>query len=388
MIHGKSLRVCFVSNSSGKSGGAERTLPKFVHALKLRGYEVSVILPTKGEMLIELEKLNIKCVVLPYRMWMFHNRTLFKKIAISVFNLLMTIPISFYLIKWNCSVVFSNTITVSVGALAAKLTGKKHIWYIREFGSEDHGRTFDMGNKFSYWLIRMLSDLYIFNSFAVKEKYVNTLPLEKLRVVYEGYITKEQILSRETTDHHFCKRNDIVHCLMIGTLQEGKGHEDAIKAIGVLRDSGLNVILEILGIGYDEYKNKLQSLIEIQKLEKNVHFCGFIEDPFPVINKCDIFLMCSKMEAFGIVTIEAMQFGKPIIGTRSGGTKELIIDGFNGLFYSPGNYSELAEKIRYLIENPDISKLLGENAKNLAFSKFTFDRYLDEMSSVIQELSK
>lgn len=378
------LKVCFVSYSSGMSGGAERTLPRFVHSLQMKGVKVHVILPSNGPMVEELEKRNIKYIILPYRTWMHLKASLFKKIAIFFWNLIISIPICLKIIQWNCNIVFSNTITVSIGALAAKLTFRTHIWHIREFGYEDHGFSFDLGDKFSYWLIKRLSNVYIFISFAVEEKYKEILPLHKRKVVYEGYITSEQ-MNDNRKSLSLNNQDTIIRCLMIGTLHEGKGHKDAIKSIGELKKDGIDLVLDIVGEGFDYYKKQLLSLISQYKLGNNVFFHGYIDDPFSIIKNCDIFLMCSKKEAFGFVTIEAMQFGKPVIGTKSGGTKELIVDGFNGLFYSPGDYIELAKKIKYLVNNPYISKKMGENGKKWVFEKFTFERYVSEMIEILQQ---
>ena len=63
----------------------------------------------------------------------------------------------------------------------------------------------------------------------------------------------------------------------------------------------------------------------------------------------------------------------------------MIVDGETGLFYSPGDYFELAEKIKYLINNPHILKKMGENGQAQAFKRFTFERYVNEMFEILQE---
>lgn len=81
-----------------------------------------------------------------------------------------------------------------------------------------------------------------------------------------------------------------------------------------------------------------------------------------------------------------MKVGKPVIGARSGGTMELIRDGFNGFLYTPGNYKELAEKIQYLYENDDHAQRMGENGYQWASKQFTRDRYGEEVLAILREV--
>jgi glycosyltransferase involved in cell wall biosynthesis len=83
-----------------------------------------------------------------------------------------------------------------------------------------------------------------------------------------------------------------------------------------------------------------------------------------------------------------MKLGKPVIGAASGGTVELIRDGFNGLLYSSGNYKELAEKIRLLTLQPGMLALLGKNAKEFADSNFTDETYAGKIFKIAIRLSE
>ena len=64
-----------------------------------------------------------------------------------------------------------------------------------------------------------------------------------------------------------------------------------------------------------------------------------------------------------------MYLGKPIIASKVGGIPEIVIDGENGLLFESQNYNELAEKIIFLIKNPDLLEKMGENSKNLVRKK-------------------
>jgi glycosyltransferase involved in cell wall biosynthesis len=83
-----------------------------------------------------------------------------------------------------------------------------------------------------------------------------------------------------------------------------------------------------------------------------------------------------------------MRAGKPVIGARSGGTQELIQDGFNGFLYTVGDYQELAQKIRYLYEHPAVGKQIGENGQQWATKQFTQARYGEEIYTLLRKASE
>jgi glycosyltransferase involved in cell wall biosynthesis len=121
-------------------------------------------------------------------------------------------------------------------------------------------------------------------------------------------------------------------------------------------------------------------------IEESVEFLGYLKNPKFVMKQCDLLLMCSRNEAFGLVTLEAMQAGIPVIGTRSGGTVELVTDNVNGFLYTPGNYEELAEKLEFLYDNHDRVKEMGNFSKQIAEERFSYSRYILETLKVLTQL--
>ena len=82
-------------------------------------------------------------------------------------------------------------------------------------------------------------------------------------------------------------------------------------------------------------------------------------------------LVCSKYEAFGRVTVEAMMAGCLVIGANSGGTIELIEDGSTGVLFESGDYVDLVNKMIYVIENKNNAKKIAKNGRNVALQCFT-----------------
>lgn len=375
------MKVCFISHSSGR-GGAERALLELVDALKERGVECYITLPRHGPLINELKNREVAYCIFPYRWWMGKNSPIWERIGRTILNLVMIIPVARKIKRWGCNIVCTNTITVCVGAFAARLLGLPHVWYIHEFGYEDHGLVFDLGSKFSLWLMNRLSTICIANSYAVAKKYRQYIDPSKVKVIYQSVSVPQNVPAEKVA----FSPNAEIRCVIVGALQEGKRQEDAIRAIDKLVHMGIKVELCIIGDGDPKYRKYLHELVLKNKLDEYVKFVGYVENPFSFMKSADVVLLCSRYEAFGRVTIEAMKLGKPVIGARSGGTTELIRDGFNGLLYTPGDYEQLAEKIKYLYEHPDVARRMGENGLQWATERFNQTRYGEEMMAILEQL--
>lgn len=378
------MRVCFVSHSSEK-WGAEKALLELIEALEPRGVEPYVLLPSYGPLIEELQKRQITYRVLPYKWWVGRNVPAWKRMLRAFFNLALLIPVLLTIKRWKCQIVYTNTIAVSIGAVAAKLLGLPHVWHIHEFGKEDHGFVFDFHENFSLWLMDRFSEVWIANSHAVAEKYQQYTKPSKLKVVYHS-VSVPEVVSELVLNDSGDDIEEGMKCVIVGRLEEGKRQEDAIRAVGKLVREGIKVKLYVVGKGSGKYENYLRRLVKDDNLEGYVVLVGHLEDPFPLMKNSHVLLMCSRSEAFGRVTVEAMKLGKPVIGARSGGTVELIRDGFNGFLYTPGSYEELSNKIRYLYENPDIVDQMGKNALQWAEEHFTPELYGEGVMKILRLL--
>ena len=95
-------------------------------------------------------------------------------------------------------------------------------------------------------------------------------------------------------------------------------------------------------------------------------------------------LMCSRSEAFGRVTVEALKSGRPVVGTRSGGTTELISEGVNGLLFAPGDAEGLANALRHLATEPGLLAMLSENARPSLQDRFAMQDEVDRFVAVFR----
>lgn len=373
------MKVCFIAACPGTDmRGGPRSLLETIDALQQQGVECFVLLPAHGRLIDELSCRGIPTRVIPSQRWVESvNYSWQQRWHKLKYDFRIVRQIAAQVRDWQCDIVYTNTLAMGVGAFAAFLLRKPHVWHIREFVYEDHGQVFVFGRNFTLKLVDLLSQVCIVNSKAVAQKYEQWIAPAKLKVVYQAVnVTPSDSVVLPAT--HF-------RCIIVGALTAGKGQEDAIRAIAKLVHTGVKVELLIVGDGYPQYREYLEEIVTKNKIEPYVKFYGYADNPFPLMQSADVVLVCSKCEAFGRVTVEGMRAGKPIIGTRSGGTQELVRDGFNGLLYTAGDERELAQKIRYICDRPDVAKQMGENGRQWAAEQFTQARYGKEIYLLLSQ---
>lgn len=377
------MRICFVSHSSG-DGGAERVLLETIELLQAPGIECQVILPTEGCLGEELARLGVHYSVISFPLWMARGKvSRFGRLQAAVGIVKDTFLVGWQILRWKCDVVYSNTSTVSVGAFAAFILGRPHVWHLHEFGLEDQGLSFLFGERRSLALIDRLSARCICVSKILAEKYAKSIDPSKITVIYPsmGRALKDdedpiRISGAQPPSKKF-------RCLIVGALIPGKGQEEAILAMAHLKKAGVAAELIIVGQGDAEFQRHLQKLVHSNALAEDVVFAGQVKSAFPAMLQSDVILVCSKAEAFGRVTIEGMFAGRPVIGARSGATAELIEDGINGLLYRSGDAADLAERIRFVYENPAIGEAMGANARTWVQTNFNAVRITGELLNLL-----
>lgn len=176
---------------------------------------------------------------------------------------------------------------------------------------------------------------------------------------------------------------------LIGTICLRKGQlefmEAAITLLRKLKNPNLKFIMVGGGRGY-EYEKEIRKKILLNNLEDQILIFNETKDIFDFYFISDIFVCNSYIEAFPMVTLEAMAFGLPIVSTDAYGLAEQFEDGKNGLVVMPGDTEELKNKITYLIKNPDIAKKLGKNARKTLEERFSYDKMIKKYDSLISEV--
>ena len=164
-----------------------------------------------------------------------------------------------------------------------------------------------------------------------------------------------------------------------GRIVYKKGFDLLIKAFKKVSDEFNDTDLLISGKG--DYEDNLRNLISELSLNKRVHLLGPADRKKNVslFKGCEFFVMPSRLEPFGIVCLEAMAAGKPVIASNIGGTKEFVTEDF-GILVNPENINELADALRDLLSNKKkrerMGKIAKEKVKDFSWSNIA-GQYLD-----------
>ena len=191
------------------------------------------------------------------------------------------------------------------------------MWYVHEMGEEDFGFKLPWGcglSVYEFFFKKILT-----NSYHLEKKYKDRLPSIKISVIRLPVFVNTNYTAVEWN------AAQPVLLLIIGQIAETKGHLIAIEALKILVAEGFDVRLKIIGKCEDPgFMKKLTDKIRHNQLEGFVLFEKFTNAPHKSIADHHILLMCSRCEAFGRVTVEAMKIGVPVVGANTCGTIEII----------------------------------------------------------------
>lgn len=179
---------------------------------------------------------------------------------------------------------------------------------------------------------------------------------------------------------------------ILGRIDPLKRQDFLIRAIQYISLKGYEADLLIMGEPTantgDEYMNMIRFLIKECKLEGKVHIRPFSTDTLPFYKAIDIFAMTTKGETFGMVTVEAMASGVPVVAAKSGGSIEILEHGKLGLLYESGNQEDFAEQVIKIFMNPDFAKKMTEEAKKIVIDKYDLAYQCREIEKIITNLAE
>ena len=175
--------------------------------------------------------------------------------------------------------------------------------------------------------------------------------------------------------------------LFVGGLSKVKGIDTLLNAVPIIRKKILNLCVYIAGSGPEE--NKLKELVKELNIEENVNFLGYISEneKYSYYKSADVCVFPSRYEPFGIVLLEAMACGKPVVASNVGGIPFFVEEGKAGLLFESGNVEDLADKIMTILKNEELREKMGEAGRERA-KEFTWDKVAERTVEVYKEILK
>ncbi|MBF0196954.1 MAG: glycosyltransferase [Planctomycetes bacterium] len=168
-----------------------------------------------------------------------------------------------------------------------------------------------------------------------------------------------------------------------GRLNKEKGHELLIRSMQKVLKSFPNISLKIAGRG--PLKEELENLSAELGISDHIHFDGFHHNISEFLKNIDIFILSSHYEGFGLVLIEAMAAGLPIVATDVGGVREVVKDGITGLIVPSGREDELCMGIEYFLQHPKLAYEFGVRGRAHVMGSFSLTQMIDKHIEIYQQ---
>jgi glycosyltransferase involved in cell wall biosynthesis len=366
-------KIAFFCNSES-FGGLELNIVRLAHRFMQKGWDVTMIARNESAVYCRAVSLGIKVLgtgkIRKHFDYVFANRI--KKFLSS--NGISTLfctdnkDLNFiFTLRTLCSI---KTIYIQQMQLGVN---KKDLYHTSIYKAID------------YWV----SPLEILKDEVLRK---TNFPESGLRVIPLGF--DEKILKDKLTKSE-CREildlpEDVFLCGIPGRFDIQKGQDFLIDCICAIRvnydlDIGLVLMGEPTKNEGEEYYNSLLLKIKDNNLEKRIFMRGFRDDVNIFYDAIDVFTLASKSETYGMVTVEAMAKGLPVIATNSGGTVELLGNGEYGLLYTPNDKEDFIEKLKLLFSDKNLRDSFAQKASAESISKYTLEHQYQMLSELIPE---
>ena len=383
-------------HSSSQLWGSDRCLYHMLKLIDRRMYQPCVILPRKGPLSERIEALDIDivyplCMSIVYR---FRNpmKCFFYFVKLFIEVIWLTILLK----RRRIALVHVNTSSTIGPLIAARLCHVPAICHLREIRISPRiiGRAL-------VTTVNLLASHVISISKAVAD-FANTGWIKPLssEIIHDGLDSPEYGGQKTDDRNSVLGPSSSVFCLppgckvvsVIGRITFWKGIHVFIDAAKIVLRNLPDTYFLIVGASDTKQSAKYQKRLEddVRKLvvseaepsavSNHIIFTGFVNDIHEILHRTDVFVLPSVYpEPFGMIVIEAMLAGKPVVATSHGGPIELIEDGKEGFLVEPNDHRQLAEKIAVLIKDPSLCKEIGRRAQLRVARDFQMCKTMDSI---------
>lgn len=196
---------------------------------------------------------------------------------------------------------------------------------------------------------------------------------------FQNLPTKESIRSRLRLD------NDEKIILFVGTLRPVEGVKYLIEAMNIIKQQNTTARLMLVGDG--EERQGLEGLVKELKLGGCVTFVGKVpNERVPAyMAAADIFVLPTLSESFGIVNLEAMAAGLPVVASRVGGLPEIIEEGENGFLVEPKKPEQIADRVLMLLSDAGLRQNMAQSNRNKA-RRYSWQNTVGQLEALYRRL--
>ncbi|HQG82467.1 MAG TPA: glycosyltransferase [Caldisericia bacterium] len=359
----KRVRILEVIDSL-YAGGAESLLKNFVIEVKKHNDTEIEVCTLYSRNIFEEELSNNGIKI--------HNLNLgFKYNPIGVFKLLNVIK------RGNYDVVHVHLFPADIFVAIASLFLPKKIKYIFTEHSDYNRRRvcklFKNLDCFTY----SRYDKIICISNKVKEALVSWCALTAKKTI----VIKNAIPINDDLNPIKDKIYDIIS---VGCLEKQKGGDILLRAIKILKEK-YHRKLKVAIVGDGSLKEYLKNLALQYGINEYIDFLGVRKDVLELMRESSVFVLPSRWEGFGLVLLEAISVGVPVVATKVGGIPEIIEDGKDGILVEPENPEGLANTILRLLDDNGLRSSISLNAYKKVKGEYSIERYTKDLLNLYKE---
>ncbi len=242
------------------------------------------------------------------------------------------------------------------------------------------------------WLLRRAyakaSRIFCISDYTKRQLEHAGIPAEKLTIVLHGATRQPEISDLERTN--FAAKYSISNerhpiILTVGAIKDRKGQLETLKAVELLKVQYPSILYVALGSSASNYAVQMRSYADTHSLGSNLLIVSDANDRALsyFYSTCDVFALNSNtdeihhhFEGFGLVVVEAYQFGKPAVGSRDCGIESAIEDGATGYLTNQRDPEDIAEKIQTILDSYDVFSKNARAGYNVFDWKKTVETYV------------
>ncbi|WP_026527615.1 glycosyltransferase family 4 protein [Butyrivibrio sp. VCD2006] len=366
---------------TGSLGGAERMLYNMAQLLrKTDKFEPIMIIPALDESpLAQLcgETIEYKKIeALPVYICLNEDEeSLFSSLTLRIKQDIYQI-----IEDYDIDLLISNTQVSLCGVMAAYEAGIPVIvWTHGIFDPFLLGNKYDSKMRLLFdRIVYELCDNVIFCSSWTKDYYANFLD-DNRGVVINNWSQK---MSNELV------RNNTTTFICLNSFEKNKGIIDLLHAAKIVKEKGYKFEVHLYGKNESDYEKEIEHYIDKNDLHENIVLNKKTKNIQKAYASACCLIQPSFLESFGLTIIEAMSYGVVPISYRSGGPDSIIDDGFDGFLIDRGDYSGLADKMIFALENPSKIEEMSSNAKSSFELKYSEDTAKEQIVSLLHKTLK
>ena len=233
------------------------------------------------------------------------------------------------------------------------------------------------------WLYKNIDLMHAVTN-QVKEQLEKFIPLDiqpMIKRVYLGtkipMINKNRVLA--LNEEYGLEESFVIG--IVGRIEEGKGQYLLLEALAKLNNKKIKIL--IVGQAMENsYLLELETKCKELGIKEQVIFSGFTKEVNEHMTLCDVTVLATPKETFGLVVIESMANRVPVIATNNGGPLEIIEDGIDGILFDRTS-TDLAEKIDILYHDEVLKEKITMNALETVIKKFNYKNQINQLYKII-----